>query len=40
MQRDQTGWTVRWSGEQQVAFTYRAYQWVGYENAKSITLKV
>ncbi|KAI4468376.1 chitinase [Holotrichia oblita] len=35
----QGGWTVVWDDEQQVPYAYKGNQWVGFDNAKSMTLK-
>ncbi|KAF2899378.1 hypothetical protein ILUMI_06797 [Ignelater luminosus] len=33
-------WAIAWSDEQQVPYTHLKNQWVGYDNPKSVTLKV
>ncbi|CAB3366625.1 Hypothetical predicted protein [Cloeon dipterum] len=39
LQRTQTGWTTWWNSAQQVPYTYRAYDWVGYDNVESVQVK-
>ncbi|KAK9709298.1 Glycosyl hydrolases family 18 [Popillia japonica] len=34
------GWTVVWNNEQQIPYAYNGNQWIGYDNERSITLKV
>ena len=34
------GWNTEWIEEQGVPFAYGGNQWAGYENKRSITLKV
>lgn len=34
------GWTTVWDAEQKVPYMYKDDQWVGYDNARSIAIKV
>lgn len=34
------GWTTVWDDEQKVPYTYKGNQWIGYDNARSIAVKV
>ncbi|XP_022920930.2 acidic mammalian chitinase-like [Onthophagus taurus] len=34
------GWTVVWDDQQKVPYAYKGNQWIGYDNPKSIAIKV
>jgi len=36
----QTPWTETWEDDQRVPYAYSGNQWIGYDNAKSLEIKV
>nr|XP_022901760.1 acidic mammalian chitinase-like [Onthophagus taurus] len=39
-ENEKAGWTVVWDNKQKVPYAYKGNQWVGYDNPRSVALKV